>query len=88
MRKLLPMFVILGMAGSPALAQQASSQAEAPPAPQVRMITKVVCQKVDVEATSGSRLSSPPKICKKVTVPADDSQAKNDASATKAPQGR
>jgi Ni/Co efflux regulator RcnB len=88
MRKLLSTFVILGFAAAPALAQQAAPQAETVPQPQVKMVTKVVCQRVDVEATSGSRLSAPPKICKKDTVPADGTEAKNDASPTKAPQGR
>jgi hypothetical protein len=90
MRNSLPMLMIFAFAASPAIAQEAPPQTApaAAPAPQVKMVTKVVCQRVDVEATSGSRLSSSPRICKKVTVPADGSEAKNDTSGAKSPQGR
>ena len=87
MRKLLSTFVILGFAATPALAQQAVPQPETAPEPQVKMVTKVVCQRVEVEATSGSRLSSPPKICKKVTVPANDKEARNAPRQPTSPEG-
>jgi hypothetical protein len=87
MRKLLPMFVIFSVAATPALAQQAPADPAQASAPQVKMVTKVVCQRVDVEATSGSRLSSRPKICKKVTVPADDKEARNAPRQPSSPEG-
>ena len=87
MRKLLPMFVIFAVTSGPALAQQAPAEPAQAPAPQVKMVTKIVCQRVDVEATSGSRLSSPPKICKKVTVPADENVARNAPRQVTSPEG-
>ena len=88
MRKLLPLLMIVAFAATPAIAQEAAASTAPAPAPQVKMVTKVVCQRVDVEATSGSRLSAVPRVCKKVTVPADGSQARNGSGAASSPQGR
>ena len=60
----------------PALAQQpapapapATTTAPAPAKPV--MVKKVVCERVDVEETTGSRLGSAPKKCRTIEVPAN-----------------
>lgn len=88
MRKSLSMLMIVAFATSPAIAQEAVAPTAPGPAPEVKMVTKVVCQRVDVEATSGSRLSAVPRVCKKITVPADATEARNQSGGAKAPQGR
>ena len=69
MRILLTAFATAGLAASPAVAQQ--QPAGHAPA-KVKMVEKVVCQKVEEERSPGSRLSSTTKVCKKVLVPADE----------------
>jgi hypothetical protein len=81
MQKLLLTLTAFGVFAAPALAQTAPNTSAVPadpatstastPAPiaKPKTVTKIVCERVDVEATSGSRLSSAPKICKKVEVP-------------------
>ena len=78
MRKVLA-FVAMSSLAAPALAQPASVSAGAgtsqPAAEaQPKMIKKKVCERVDNEETTGSRLSAAPKVCKIVTVPADQAK--------------
>jgi hypothetical protein len=46
------------------------------------MVKKIICERVDVEETTGSRLGSAPKVCKTVEVPAPKGGA---ASGQQAP---
>lgn len=74
MRKLLA-FVAISSLAAPTYAQLASApEASTPARPaaeaQPKMIKKKVCERVDNEETTGSRLGSAPKVCKIVTVPA------------------
>lgn len=70
MRAVLTAFAIAGLAASPAIAQSQPPADQAPA--KVKMVEKVVCQKVEEERSTGSRLSSTTKVCKKVLVPADE----------------
>ena len=76
MRSLFFASVALGLA-SAAAAQPAQPQSAPAPAPQAaakpQTIKKVVCQRVDDEETTGSRLSAAPKKCKTIEVPAGGS---------------
>ena len=76
MRKLLITFVILGTASAPALSQT-TSPTQPPQAEKPKTVTKVVCERIEVEQTTGSRLGSAPKVCKKVKVPVEDKAAKS-----------
>ena len=77
MRKVLA-FVAMSSLAAPALAQPANVSAGAgtsqPTEAQPKMIKKKVCERVDNEETTGSRLSAAPKVCKIVTVPADQAK--------------
>lgn len=68
MRKLLAALAVFGITAAPAMAKTASQSA---PAEKAKTVTKVVCERVRVEETTGSRLGSAPKKCKKVEVPAE-----------------
>jgi hypothetical protein len=73
MQKLLLMIAAFGLS-APAMAQTVPSQvpsgeAAAAPAPQAKTVKKQVCEKVEVERSTGSRLSSTTRICKTVEVP-------------------
>jgi serine protease inhibitor ecotin len=85
MQKLLLMVAAFGVA-APATAQTTPQQPPlntAAPAPQPKTVLKRVCQNVDVERSTGSRLSSTTKICKTVEVPAPlaDNQRPADTGA-------
>lgn len=69
MRKVLSLLVLFAVAATPAAAQTAPSQQ--PLATESKTVTKIVCKRSDVEETTGSRLGSAPKVCKKVQVPAE-----------------
>ncbi|MEO8454979.1 MAG: hypothetical protein ABI454_07455 [Sphingomicrobium sp.] len=69
MRKSLVVLAIFSTISVPAAAQTAPAANQAQPA-KPQTIKKVVCQRVDVEETTGSRLGSAPKVCKTVEVPA------------------
>jgi hypothetical protein len=70
---------LLGAANGTVYAQGQPQPAPAPnaapvapvvtPAPKPQTVKKVVCQRVDNEETTGSRLGSAPKVCKTVEVP-------------------
>ena len=68
MRKSLPLFAVFALAAAPAVAQAAQPQ---PANAEKKLVTKLVCERVSAEETTGSRLGSAPKVCKKVEVPAD-----------------
>lgn len=70
MRKLFAALAVLGIATAPAVAQTTPQPA---PAEKPKTVTKVVCERVNVEETTGSRLGSAPKKCKKVEVPVEAS---------------
>ena len=68
MRKSLLVLGIFGVMSAPAVAQTAP--ATAPAAQQKpQTVKKVVCERVDAEETTGSRLGTAPKRCKTVEVP-------------------
>ena len=73
MRKFLPLFAVFAVASAPAVAQSAPQQSVEKP----KTVTKVVCERVSVEETTGSRLGSAPKVCKKVEVPAETADKKS-----------
>ncbi|HEX6661707.1 MAG TPA: hypothetical protein VF067_07555 [Sphingomicrobium sp.] len=62
--------VALAMAGAMSAPVLAQTQPNPAPAAQPQMVKKVICQRVDDEETTGSRLGSAPKVCKTVMVPA------------------
>jgi hypothetical protein len=69
MFKSLVALAIAGAMSAPALAQTAPAQQPTPVA-KPQTVKKVVCQRVDVEEDTGSRLGSAPKVCKTIEVPA------------------
>jgi hypothetical protein len=79
MRRLLPVFAVVAAAAAPAFAQTAP-QAQPAPAAKPKTETKVVCERVNVEETTGSRLGSAPKVCKKVQVPVKESEKSSKAA--------
>jgi hypothetical protein len=68
MFKFVVALAIAGAMSVPALAQTAPAQPA--PAAKPQTVKKVVCQRIDDEETTGSRLGSAPKVCKTVEVPA------------------
>ena len=75
MRKFLPVFAILGFAAAPAMAQTAP--AEPVPAPKVKTVKKTVCQRIEADRETGSRLGSTSRVCKTVEVPASEAEKNN-----------
>src|SRR5436305_328321 len=67
MYKSLIVLAIFGTVSVPGAAQTAPAANQAQPA-RPQTVKKVVCQRVDVEETTGSRLGSAPKVCKTVDV--------------------
>lgn len=78
MRKSLPVFAILMLAASPALAQ--STPADGEPATKGNTVKKTVCQRIEVEGETGSRLGSATKVCKTIEVPAPTDKDANSES--------
>lgn len=82
MQKMFVIAAALAVAAGPAFAQTSPNQTgaeQASPAStnqasaeQPKMVTKMVCKKVEEERSIGSRLSSTSKVCRKVTVPASE----------------
>jgi hypothetical protein len=68
MHKPLVVLAIFSAMSIPAAAQTPPPANPAQPA-KPPTIKKVVCQRVDEEETTGSRLGSAPKVCKTVEVP-------------------
>lgn len=84
MQKALLICAALVLSAAPALAQpaQPAPADQAQPAAKPKTVTKVVCQKVEVEQSTGSRLSAPPKVCKKVEVPVDSAERSGGSADT------
>lgn len=74
MRRVLSLCAVFAFASAPAVAQNAQPQQAQG---EKKSVTKVVCERVSVEETTGSRLGSAPKVCKKVEVPADAANKKS-----------
>jgi hypothetical protein len=76
MHKSLVSLAVLSAFATPATAQTAPPQAPTATAPQAvppaaaKTVKKVVCQRVVIEETTGSRLGSAPKRCRTIEVPA------------------
>ena len=76
MHKSLVSLAVLSAFVSPAAAQTAPPEAPAAtvaqpaPAAAPKTVKKVVCQRVVIEETTGSRLGSAPKRCRTIEVPA------------------
>ena len=71
MRKALVVLAIFSTMSAPAVAQNMPvNTGDANAAPKAQTIKKKVCQRVDDEETTGSRLGSAPVVCKIVEVPA------------------
>lgn len=68
MRKSLSPLAILTLATSPALAQTVPAEME--PAAKAKTVKKTVCQRIEAEGETGSRLGSATKVCKTIEVPA------------------
>lgn len=82
MSKYLIALAIAGAMSVPAAAQTAPQPpASQPQAAKPQTVKKVVCERVDVEETTGSRLGSAPKKCKTVEVPAPRSGGSNGQQA-------
>jgi hypothetical protein len=84
MQKSLLILAALGIAAAPAFAQTtpppASDQTAAAAKP--KTVTKIVCERVRDEETTGSRVGSAPKVCKRVEVPADSAEAQKGKQAS------
>ncbi|MGI8705598.1 MAG: hypothetical protein ACR2JJ_07370 [Sphingomicrobium sp.] len=65
MRKSLAALAVFAISTVPAVAQASSQTA---PVEKPKTVTKVVCERVSIEQTTGSRVRSAPKRCKKVEV--------------------
>ena len=75
MHKSLVALAVSGVIATQAVAQaapqaQASATAQPAPAAAAPMVKKIVCQRVVVEETTGSRLGTAPKRCRTIDVPA------------------
>ncbi len=87
MYKLLLTVAALGLSAAPATAQTTSQQAPtnqiaAAPAPQPKTVKKQVCEKVEIERSTGSRLSSTTRVCKTVEVPVTATDGQQPATAS------
>ena len=69
MHKSLVVLAIFGAMSVPAVAQTTPAANQGQSA-KPQTVKKVVCQRVDDEETTGSRLGSAPKVCKTILVPA------------------
>ena len=76
MYRMLLSLAAFGLLASPAIAQ---AQAPGPhaheaPAPEKKFVKKLVCQKIQEDRTTGSRLGSTSKVCRTVKVAVDDTK--------------
>ena len=82
MSKYLIALAIAGAMSVPVAAQTAPQPpAGQPQAAKPQTVKKVICERVDVEETTGSRLGSAPKKCKTVEVPAPRNGGSNGQQA-------
>ena len=85
MLKLVPLFAVLSVAATPAVAQTTTPPAQPAEQAQPKTVKKVVCKKIVEERSVGSRLNSTTKVCKTVEVPADkEAQSSNPGQGAKA----
>jgi hypothetical protein len=87
MHKSLVSLAVLSVFASPAAAQTSAPpappaaalpQAPAPATPAT--VKKIVCERVDTEETTGSRLGTAPKRCRTIEVPAKSKRRPGDQS--------
>ncbi len=78
MQKMLLTLAAFGQLAAPAMAQTAAQAAgpEAAPAAEQKVVKKVVCQKIEEDRTTGSRLGSTSKVCRTVKVAVDSAAEK------------
>jgi hypothetical protein len=91
MRNCLALLAMIAVPAAPALAQTAPPEQQLQtPAPQQKMVKKMVCERVNIEEETGSRLRAAPKKCKVVEVPATEQNSKRTQSDAQraAPQGQ
>jgi len=84
MHKWLVALAVFGIFACPAAAQTApqpqapaATVPQAAPAPAAPTVKKVVCERVVIEETTGSRLGSAPKRCRTIEVPASSNRTGN-----------
>lgn len=70
MHKSLVVLAIIGTMSVPAAAQVAPATTNQVQPAKPQTVKKVICERIDVEETTGSRLGSAPKRCRTVEVPA------------------
>lgn len=75
MRKFWSALAPLALIAAPVAAQSAPEQQPAPEA-KPRMVKKTVCQRIEADRETGSRLGSTTKVCKTVEVPAEEKDGK------------
>jgi hypothetical protein len=91
MRNCLALLAMIAVPAAPAMAQTAPPpQQEAPASAKQKMVKKKVCERVNIEEETGSRLRAAPKVCKIVEVPAKDQgqQSPQSDAQRAAPQGQ
>ena len=74
MQKMVLTLVAVGLFAAPAMAQTQAPQPQAAPAPEKKIVKKVVCQKIEEDRTTGSRLGSTSKVCRTVKVAVDTTE--------------
>ena len=80
MQKFVSTLVAFGVLASPAIAQTAQPQPA--PAPEQKFVKKLVCQKIEEDRTTGSRLGSTSKVCRTVKVAVDDTKKDEQTNPT------
>lgn len=84
MRKALCALAIVTVLSSPAVAQNAPVGPVQTSKPQT--VKKVVCERLDAEETTGSRLGSAPKVCKTIEVPVKGGAASDQRAPAPIPE--
>jgi len=77
MRKFFAALAVVGILAAPATARTTPQPA---PSEKAKTVTKVVCERANVEETTGSRLGSAPKVCQKVQVAPEGAGKKGNES--------
>ena len=83
MQKMMLTLVAVGLFAAPAMAQTQAPQPQAAPAPEKKFVKKLVCQKIEEDRTTGSRLGSTSKVCRTVKVPADSATKEGEEAGVK-----
>ena len=83
MQKFVLTLVAFGLLSSPVMAQTAlPTDTETAPAPEQKFVKKLVCQKIEEDRTTGSRLGSTSKVCRTVKVAIDDTKKDEQTNPT------